>query len=363
VFTNNESEAIINKSQNKGLGEYAKLMTASFKECFRILKPNRWITVEFHNSKSHIWNAIQDSLSKAGFVVSNVAVLDKKQGSFKQVTTSMAVSKDLVISAYKPKQKFFTRFLEQAGTGMEKEFIRMHLSHLEAEPCIERTEQMLYSRMLSYYVQRGYAIRYDSSTFFKMLHENFKTEDGYWFNQEQIEDYHEYKKKMKLEGISEIHGGQMVLFVNDEKSALIWLNAFLDKNRTYSEISTAFNKVATSVNDEMPELRDILDENFIRENDRYRRPASEKEKLSITEKRRKALLKEFDSLFLKARNSRKKIKACRKEALAAGFEHCYKNERYQDILVLSEKLNRKLMENNAEINEFIEIARIRTQGI
>jgi len=349
VFTNNESEAIINKSQNKGLSEYSKLMTDSFKECFRIL--------------SHIWNAIQDSLSKAGFVVSNVSVLDKQQGSFKQVTTSMAVSKDLVISAYKPIQGFTQRFLENAGHDLEKEFISMHLSHLDPVPSVERTEQMLYSRMLSYYVQRGYAIRYNVSTFFQMLSEHFVMEDGYWFMPDQLPGYHEYKKKMKLEGISDISTGHLVLFVTDEKSALIWLNAFLEKPRTYSDISTAFNQVATTITDTMPELTSLLEENFINDNGLYRRPSSEKEKIPLSEKRRRALLKEFESLLLEASNSRKKIKTCRKEALAAGFEHCYKHDRYRDILTLAKKLDKKLLETNAELNEFIEVAEIKVEGV
>lgn len=362
VFTNNESEAIINTSQNKGLSEYTKLMTDSFKECYRILKPNRWITVEFHNSKSYIWNAIQESLNKAGFIVSNVSILDKQQGSFKQVTSSMAVSKDLVISAYKPKESFSKRFIEDAGQNLETDFVRMHLSHLEPEPSIERTEQMLYSRMLSYYVQRGYTIRYNSYSFFQMLNENFISQDGYWFNEEQISGYHEYKKRMKLEGISDTSAGNLVLFVSDEKSALIWLNAFLDTPKSYSEISTAFNKIATSINDAIPELKNLLDENFISENDQYRRPTSEREKLPIAEKRAKALLKDFDSILLEAANSKKKIKSCRKEALAAGFEHCYKHERYQDILAVAKKLDSKFLENSSEINEFIEVAEIKVEG-
>lgn len=78
VTTNCISEAIISKNQNKDLSEYQTLMTRSFKEYYRILKPNRWITVVFHNSKSSIWNVIQDSLMKAGFIVSQVSIMDKK---------------------------------------------------------------------------------------------------------------------------------------------------------------------------------------------------------------------------------------------------------------------------------------------
>lgn len=60
------------------------------------------MTVEFHNSKNSVWNAIQESLQKAGFIVADVRTIDKKQGSFNQVSFGSAVKQDLIISAYKP---------------------------------------------------------------------------------------------------------------------------------------------------------------------------------------------------------------------------------------------------------------------
>ncbi len=138
VYTKNKTEAIISKKQDKTHQSYKELMSLSFKQYYKLLKPNRWITVEFHNSKSEVWNIIQDSILKAGFVVAQVTVLDKKQGTKNQMTTAGAVSKDLVISAYKPKHSFDKKFLEQAGEGLEEEFIKMHLSHLKAEPTVER---------------------------------------------------------------------------------------------------------------------------------------------------------------------------------------------------------------------------------
>ena len=82
-----------------------------------------------------------------------------------------------------------------AGEGLEEEFIKMHLSHLKPEPSIERTEQMLYSKLLAYYVQRSYTIKYDASTFYKMLRQNFVEEDGYWFNENQIQIIENTNKK------------------------------------------------------------------------------------------------------------------------------------------------------------------------
>ncbi|MBE3143356.1 MAG: DNA methylase, partial [Planctomycetes bacterium] len=77
VFTNNHSEAIMSKEQKKGLGEYQRLMEVCFREFQRLLKPGRWMTIEFHNSQNAVWNAIQEALLQAGFMMADVRTLDK----------------------------------------------------------------------------------------------------------------------------------------------------------------------------------------------------------------------------------------------------------------------------------------------
>ena len=91
VFTNNKPEAVENKAQGKGPREYQELMEKCFAGYYRVLKPGRWITVVFHNSQNRIWNAIQEAILRAGFVIADVRTLDKKQGTFKQVTSTTAV--------------------------------------------------------------------------------------------------------------------------------------------------------------------------------------------------------------------------------------------------------------------------------
>jgi DNA modification methylase len=220
VKTDNTNEAIINKTQDKDLGAYSILMEYAFKEYYRVLKPNRWITIVFHNSKSSVWNAIQHGIIKAGFVIAQVSTLDKKQNSFKQYTSIGAVKNDLVISAYKPSKSFEEGFLKNGGEGLEIDFIHEFLHQQPIRPSIERTDKMLYSKMLSYYIQHGYEVSYDAKGFYQLLHGNFAEEDGYWFNAGQINSYLEYKKNMKLEGIDEIKQGAKMLFITDEKSAL-----------------------------------------------------------------------------------------------------------------------------------------------
>ena len=76
IVTNNEKEAIICRAQKKALSDYQDLFEKCFREFYRCLKPNRWITIEFHNSKNTVWMAINEAIQKAGFVVSYVKTLD-----------------------------------------------------------------------------------------------------------------------------------------------------------------------------------------------------------------------------------------------------------------------------------------------
>ena len=60
LMTDIKPEAIENKTQSKGANEYRQIMTACFREAYRILKPGRWMTVEFSNTKAAVWNNIQN---------------------------------------------------------------------------------------------------------------------------------------------------------------------------------------------------------------------------------------------------------------------------------------------------------------
>jgi len=86
VTTDAQPEAIVDRFKKKGLPEYQHLMQRCFSEYYRVLKPGRWMTVVFSNSKAAVWNAIQVALQQAGFVVAEVTALDKVQGSYRQVT-------------------------------------------------------------------------------------------------------------------------------------------------------------------------------------------------------------------------------------------------------------------------------------
>lgn len=65
---NSEKEAIINKYQGKNYKEYRNLMAEIFKECYRVLKPGRYMVMTFHNREFKVWSAIHLASHDAGFM-------------------------------------------------------------------------------------------------------------------------------------------------------------------------------------------------------------------------------------------------------------------------------------------------------
>ncbi len=363
VITNNKTEAIINKTQNKALFDYKDLMIGAFKQYYRVLKPNRWITVEFHNSKASVWNVIQESITKAGFIIAQVSILDKEKGTIKQLSSPGAVKNDLVINAYKPKEEFKNRFLTLAGEGMEIDFVKQQLEHLPLEPNIERTEQMLYSKMLAHYIENGFKVKYNSINFYNLLEDNFVEIDGYWFDDSEINKYNEWKSKQgNLDKIKNILSNANVLFISDEKSALTWIYNFLDEPKSYGDIYTAYQQVATANSDEIPELRELLDNNFFTTDGKYRRPDTRQERQELKKNREKELERAWNKMLEKLKGEKKKIKNLRKEALLFGLQKCYDGENYKDILLVADKLHASVLEENSDISDFIDIAMIKSEA-
>lgn len=364
VQTNNSPEAIMNRTQGKQLAFYQEMMGQCFKEFFRVLKPNRWMTVEFHNSKNSVWNAIQEALNRAGFIVADVRTIDKKQGSFNQVTTSSAVKQDLVISCYKPKESFIRDFHLKAGTEETAwAFVRQHLSNLpvvvdsdndgKIDILSERQTFLLFDRMVSYHIMQGYAIPLDATDFYKGLDERFIKRDGMYFLPDQVNEYDMARATMEVESI------QFSLFVSDEKSAISWLYQQLDENsgdgrQTYAELQPKFMKELQAIDkrEKMPELMVILEENFLKDDDgKWYIPDLTKSG-DLAKLREKNLLKEFQTYL----ESKGKLKVFRSEAIRAGFSKLWKDKDYATIVAVAERLPEQTIQEDPNLLMYYDIS-------
>ena len=350
VFTNNKQEALVNKTQKKGLPEYQHIMEQCFKENYRILKPGRWMTVEFHNSQNSVWMSIQEALMRAGFVIADVRTLDKQQGSFKQVTSASAVKQDLVISAYKPNGGLEDRFKLEAGTEEGVwDFMRQHLKHLpvfvekkgNAEVIAERQNYLLFDRMVAFHVQRGITIPISAGDFYAGLRQRFPERDGMYFLADQVSEYD--RKRMTVKGLE-----QLSLFVHDEKSAVQWLRQELkDTPQTYQDIQPKFLQQLHNKDkhEKLPELLEVLKQNFlIDEENRWFIPDPNKQ-ADLEKLREKALLKEFEEYTI----NKGKLKLFRTEAVRAGFKKAWANKDYAAIVNIGERLPGSILQEDSTL--------------
>ena len=104
-LTCNDEEVIVNTSQKKGVSEYRELMKLVFSETNRALKVDGKMSLVFHSAKAEIWQALVESIKDSGFKISLSSILDKVQGSFKQVTSTVKVQGDPLLLLEKKDQK------------------------------------------------------------------------------------------------------------------------------------------------------------------------------------------------------------------------------------------------------------------
>ncbi len=397
VFTNTVSEAIQNKTQGKTLASYQRLMTRCFSEYYRVLKPGRWITIEFHNSKNSVWVSIQEALEQAGFVIADVRTLDKQQGSFKQVTSSGAVKQDLIISAYKPNGGLEKRFELEAGTEAGAwDFVRTHLGQLpifvsrgaQVQYVVERQNYLLYDRMVAFHVQRGKTVPLSAGEFYAGLAQRFAERDGMYFLPEQVVEYD--KKRLLAREVQ-----QIPLIVVDEADAIQWLRqALSSKPQSYSDLYTQFVNQLQTINkhEKLPELSQLLDQNFLRydgfgdvpsqihaylstnfkelrglpkENASLRQKAKDRwyvpdpnKSADLEKVREKALLKEFDEY---RSFTGRELKQFRLEAVRVGFRKAWQEKDYPIIIQVSQKIPEDVLQEDQKLVMWYDQAKTRME--
>jgi 16S rRNA G966 N2-methylase RsmD/predicted RNA-binding Zn-ribbon protein involved in translation (DUF1610 family) len=358
--TNAGPEAVVDAAKGKGLPEYQHLMQRCFEEYHRVLKPGRWMTVVFRNSKNAVWNAIQEAMLAAGFVVADVRTLDKQQGSYRQVT-STAVKQDLIISAYRPGQDLEERFRVTAGSEKSAwEFVRSHLEQVpgfvprggKVQVIAERQPYLLYDRMVAFHVQRGYAVPLSSAEFHAGLRQRYPERDGMHFLPHQVSDYD--RKRLEIKEVE-----QYELFVSDEKSAIQWVRRLLtNEPKKKQDLQPLFMQEAQRVwekHEKPQELQTILEQNFVEDADgRWRVPDPRKES-DLEQLRHRALMKEFREYL----DTKGKLKVVRTEALRAGFKESWQNRDYATIVQMAKRVPESVIQEDQAILMYYDNASMR----
>ncbi|WP_245863604.1 DNA methyltransferase [Candidatus Viridilinea mediisalina] len=410
ILTNRLPEAVMDKGRQRTLMDYQHLMALAFQELYRVLKPSRWITVEFHNSSNGVWNAIQEAIQRAGFVVADVRTLDKQQETYKQSIQKL-VKQDLVISAYKPNDGLEQRFKINAGSlDGAWDFVHTHLRQLpvfvemadqRAEIINERQNYLLFDRMVAFHVQRGVAVPLSASEFYAGLAQRFPERDGMYFLPEQVAEYE--RKRLNVRAMQ-----QLEIYVMNEASAIQWIKQQLhNKPQTTAELTPLFMRElnAWPKHERLLELRTLLEENFLaysgsmpvpaqivawmrrssdlrdviadevangraaEENgtltttnarlitvarDRWYVPDPNRA-LDLEQLRTRSLLKEFATYLEGSR----RLKQFRSEAIKAGFKQAWNTKNYETIVQVAERLPESVVQEDPDLLMYYDNASLR----
>lgn len=168
VRTDPEHEAVIDTSRGRDGEDYGRLMAAAFRECHRVLRPGRWITVEFHNTNGDIWNILQTALLEAGFVVGAVSTLDKGSTTVLGDIRPNSAKHDLLINAYKPLVPAAGALTEAPGLDGLTDLIQRLLAEVpRARP--DELRHHVFSRLVAHHIEQGQRVAFSTRDLYAHL--------------------------------------------------------------------------------------------------------------------------------------------------------------------------------------------------
>jgi hypothetical protein len=173
-----------------------------------------------------------------------------------------------------------------------------------------------------------------------------------FFTNEQVQEY-DLKKKENPEFI------QLSILVSSEHDGVLWLkNLLSDKSLAYQDIQPLWMQALAGVRkgDIIPELADILEENFLKDSNGKWYVANPENESDLEKLRNKRLLKQFDAYKEDASKPKGKIKEARVEALRVGFKHCYQEKDFKTIVQIGDRIPNNLLMEDEVLLQFYDIA-------
>lgn len=175
VTTDAQQEVVVNSAQNKDVVDYTDLMKQVFREIGKVLKDDGKLSLVFHSAKAEIWQALVSAFENNGFKVSLSSILDKVQGSFKQVTSSIKVQGDPLLLLTKSDRKKNGVVIN--GHSKEHKIIRSIVENafIHSNNINERKPERLFSRYVNACLESGIPVTKDAKQFYELLSEEILT--------------------------------------------------------------------------------------------------------------------------------------------------------------------------------------------
>ena len=155
-----KDEITVNAARGRTEQDWGNMMHSAMAECFRVLKPGRWLSLCYHDTSEGTWSLIQDIMAEVGFVVDkaeSVLFIDTQQKSYNQYTADKVTKRDLVINFRKPKPNEIATGPQLTGDEDAESFgvkLRILISDfLSATP--GASKDRIYDYVVSHMVRAG----------------------------------------------------------------------------------------------------------------------------------------------------------------------------------------------------------------
>ena len=172
-------EIIVNDVRGKSELEWAAMMKQAMAECYRVLKPGRWLTLCFHAQES-AWELVQDFMAEVGFIVdkSDAALfIESGQKSYNQLTADKSRLRDLVLNFRKPQPGETTAtiiiFGEEDKTTFNEKVRQIIRDYIGVNP--GSTKDRIYDEVVSRMVSTGQMEAHDFEELLRNTAEEVKT--------------------------------------------------------------------------------------------------------------------------------------------------------------------------------------------
>jgi len=101
-----DEEIIVNSVRGKTEDDWYAMMLQTMRECHRVLKPGRAISLCYHDTSEGTWALVQDLMAEAGFLIEHTdsaLYIDTKTKTTNQYFADKVNKRDLVINFRKPR--------------------------------------------------------------------------------------------------------------------------------------------------------------------------------------------------------------------------------------------------------------------
>jgi hypothetical protein len=177
-----DEEIIVNHTRGRTEVDWARMMRQAMNECYRVLKPGRWISLCYHDTSEGTWQMLQDLMTELGFIpeqVETALFIDTGQKSYNQKVAEKVTKRDLVINFRRPRTGELTPLTlsgnEDATTFGEKSRAILREA-LEAHP--GSPADRLYDELVSRMVRKG---EFERHNFDALLRSVAEEVNGRWY--------------------------------------------------------------------------------------------------------------------------------------------------------------------------------------